>query len=139
LTYLRGFSWAQGLKQLWCNDTLDKIFAESYGYNTIQTYIVNKPTVKESFSVAIPLSYVLGFEDDNDKVVYVCKHLLILRRALDNDAIILDGGAATYKVELSRIQWMMPHVATYDFEKLAFFKIIEAKENISVAFKSRRC
>jgi hypothetical protein len=78
--------------------------------NTRQIYIINKPTVKGSFSVAIPLSHILGFEDDYDKVVYGFKHSLIVKRASDNDAIIRDGGAAAGKVELSRIQWMMPHV-----------------------------
>jgi hypothetical protein len=34
---------------------------------------------------------------------------------------------------------MMPHVSPSDSEKLPFFKIIEAKEDIPVAFRSRQC
>jgi hypothetical protein len=49
-----------------------------------------------------------------------------MRRASDNDAIIRDGGAAAGKVELSRIQWMVPPGTPSDSEKLPFFKIIEA-------------
>jgi hypothetical protein len=69
----------------------------------------------------------LGFKDDYDKVVCGFKHSLILRRASYNDVITRDGGAAAGKVELSRIQWMVPHVTPSDSEKLPFFQIIEAK------------
>jgi hypothetical protein len=71
--------------------------------------------------------------------VYGFKHSLILKRVSDNDAIIRDGGVAAGKVELSSIQWMMPHVLPSDSEKLPFFKIIEAKEDIPVTFRSRQC
>jgi hypothetical protein len=78
LKYSRGFAKAQGLNQLWCKDTLDELTAENQGYNktVIHHY---KPTVRGSFSVAIPLSHILGFEDDYDKVVYGFKHSLILK------------------------------------------------------------
>jgi hypothetical protein len=127
LKYPRGFAKAQGLSQLWCEDTLDELTAENQGYITRQTYINNRPIVRGSFSVAIPLSHIFGFEDDYDKVVYGFKHSLILKRASDNDAIVRDESVATGKVELSRTQWMMPHVLPSDSEKLPFFKIIEAK------------
>jgi hypothetical protein len=66
LKYPRGFAKAQGLNQLWCKDTLDELTAENQGYSTRQSYIINKPAVRGSFSVAIPLSHILGFEDDYD-------------------------------------------------------------------------
>jgi hypothetical protein len=34
---------------------------------------------------------------------------------------------------------MMPYVSPSDSEQLPFFKIIEAKEDIPVAFRSRQC
>jgi hypothetical protein len=139
LKYSRGFAKAQGLNQLWCKDTLDELIAENQGYNTRQSYVISTPTVRGSFSVGIPLSHIFGFEDDYDKVVYEFKHSLILVRASDNDAIIRDGGVAAGKVELSRIQWMVPQVTPSDSEKLPFFKIIEAKEDVPVAFRSRQC
>jgi hypothetical protein len=71
--------------------------------------------------------------------VYGFKHSLTLKRASDNDAIIRDGDVAAGRVELSRIQWTVPHVLPSDSEKLPFFKIIEAKEDIPVAFRSRLC
>jgi hypothetical protein len=70
----------------------------------------------------------------SDKVEYGFKHSLTLNRAPDNDAIIRYGGVAAGKIELSRIQWMVPHVTPSDSEKLPLFKIIEAKEDIPVAF-----
>jgi hypothetical protein len=103
LKYPRGFAKAQGLNQLWCKDTLDELTAENHGYFIRQSYIINKPAVRGSFSVVIPLSHTLGFEDDYDKVVYGFKHSVILKRASDNDAIIRDGGVDAGKIELSRI------------------------------------
>jgi hypothetical protein len=139
LKYSRGFAKAQGLNQLWCKNTLDELTAQNQGYNTRQSYIISTPSVRGSFSVAIPLSDIFGFEDDCDKVAYGFKHSLIMKRASDNNAIIRDGGVAAGKVELTRIQWMMPHVTPSDSEKLPLFKIIEAKEDIPVAFRSRQC
>jgi hypothetical protein len=56
LKYLRGFAKAQGLNQLWCNDTLDDLTAENQGYAVRQNYIIQESTSKGSFSVAVPLS-----------------------------------------------------------------------------------
>jgi hypothetical protein len=134
MKYSRGFTKARGLTQLWCKNTLDELTAENQGYNTRQSYIISTPTIRGSFSVAIPLSHIFGFEDDYDKVVYGFKHSLILKRASDNDSIMRDTGVAAGKVELTRIQWMIPHVSPSHSEKLPFFKIIESKEDIPVAF-----
>jgi hypothetical protein len=123
--YPRGFTKAQGLNQLRCKDTLDELTAENQGYGTRQSYIINKPAVRGSFSVAIPLSHILGFEDDYDKVVYGFKHSFILKRASDNDAVMRDVGVAAGKVALSRIQWMVPRILPSDSERLPFFKIID--------------
>jgi hypothetical protein len=62
-----------------------------------------------------------------------------MRRASDSVAIIHDGAVAADKVELSRIQWLMPHVIPYDSKKLPFFKVSEAMEDIPMAFRSRQC
>lgn len=65
--------------------------------------------------------------------------MLIFKWTSDNDAIIRDGAVAAGKVELSRMQWMMPHVMPPDGEKLPFFKIFGAKDDIPVALRSRQC
>lgn len=62
-----------------------------------------------------------------------------MKRTSDSDALIRDGGVAAGKVKLPRTQWMMPRVSPYNSEKLPLFKIIEAKEDISDAFRSRQC
>jgi hypothetical protein len=64
LKYPRGFAKAHRLNQLWCKDTLDELTADNQEYSTRQTYVSNKPTVRGSFSVVIPLSHILGFQDD---------------------------------------------------------------------------
>lgn len=74
-----------------------------------------------------------------DQVVYEFKHSLILTRSSDSDAIIHDSAVAAGRVELTQIQWMIPHVTPSDRQKLPFFKIIETKEDIPVVFRSRQC
>jgi hypothetical protein len=69
------------LNQLWCKNTIDALAAENQGCNTRQNYIIQKPGVEESFSVAKPLSHINGFEDDNDEVIYGFKHSLVLKRS----------------------------------------------------------
>jgi hypothetical protein len=82
LKYQRGFAKAQGLNQLWCKDTLDKLTAENQGHGTRQSYVINKPTVRGSFSVAVPLYHVFGFKYDYDKVVYSFKQSLTLKKSV---------------------------------------------------------
>jgi hypothetical protein len=93
----------QKLNQLWCKETVDDLTAENQGFNTRQNYIIQKPGNKGSFSIAIDLNHIHGFEDDYDKVVSGSKHSLVLKTASDIDAIIRDGGVAASKVGLTRV------------------------------------
>jgi hypothetical protein len=66
---------------------LDELAAENQGYNTRQIYILNKPAVMGSFSVAIPLPHIFGFKYDYDKVLCGFKYSLILGSASDSNAV----------------------------------------------------
>lgn len=57
----------------------------------------------------MPLSCINGFEDSYNKVIYGFENSLVLKRLSDSDAIICDEAVTAHKVELTRIQWMMPH------------------------------
>ena len=139
LVHSRGFSKAQGLNQLWCKDTHDSLTDANQGYLLRQEYIIRRPAAKGSFSFIMPLKDIFGFCDDYNKVVYGFKHTLTLVRRSDNDAIIRDDAAGAGKITLNRLIWMMPHVIPSETEKLPFYKVIESKSEIPVAFRSRRC
>jgi hypothetical protein len=137
LMYPRGFAKAQGLNQLWCKDTLDELTDENQGYNKRQNYITNKG--KGSFSFVVPLKHIFGFCQDYDNTVYGFNYVLTLTRQSDNDAIVRDATVGAGKVTLTKLDWMMPHVKPADDEKLTFFKTIQAKADLPVAFMARKC
>ena len=88
LKYSDDFSKAQGLNQLWQKDTATTpVIAENEGFKTRQSYLIQTPTAKGTFSFKIPLKHIFGFCEDNDRIVYGLKHTLTLVRRSDDDAI----------------------------------------------------
>ena len=138
LKYSRGYAKTQGLNQLWYKDNKDTLTAENQGFNYRHEYVIKGPTAKGTFSFVIPLKHIFGFCEDYDNVVYGATHRLTLNRQSDNDAIVRDGGDAG-KVTLTKLEWMMPHVKPADAVKLPFFKTIESKPTLPVAYMARQC
>ena len=106
LKYSDGFSKAQGLNQLWQKDTTSTaVIADNEGFKTRQSYLIQQPTAKGTFSFRIPLKHIFGFCEDYDKIVYGIKHTLILVRKSDDDAIFRANAADAGKVSLNKISW----------------------------------
>ena len=81
LKYSDDFSKAQGLNQLWKNDTATTaVLADNTGFNTRQSYLIASPTAKGTFSFRVPLKHIFGFCEDYDKIVYVNTGPQIRRR-----------------------------------------------------------
>jgi len=140
LKYPDDFSKAQGLNQLWRKDTTTTAtIADNDGFKTRQSYLIQQPTVKGTFSFRIPLKHVFGFCEDYDKIVYGLKHTLTLVRKSDDDAIFRANAADVGKVTLEKISWFMPHVLPADVEKFALYKNIESKVSIPVGYRTRQC
>lgn len=141
LKYSNQFAKAQGLNQLWIKDTATTaVLADNLGFAARQSYIIDRPDPRGTFSFAIPLKHIFGFCDDYDKIVYGFKHTLNLVRQSDDDAIFrADTAGLAGKVTLTKISWMMPHVMPADAEKLTLYKTIESKVNLACAFRSRQC
>jgi len=75
LKYSDGFSKAQGLNQLWQKDTASTaVIADNEGFKTRQSYLIQQPTAKGTFSFRIPLKHIFGFCEDYDKIVYGLQH-----------------------------------------------------------------
>jgi len=140
LKYPDDFARAQGLNQLWTKDTTaTAVIANNTGFAVRQAYLIQKPTVKGTFSFIVPLKHIFGFCDDYGKIVYGFKHTLTLVRKTDDDAIFRANAAAAGKVNIDRISLFMPHIIPADIERMQLYKTIETKATLPVAFRARQC
>ncbi|XP_065642664.1 uncharacterized protein LOC136074288 [Hydra vulgaris] len=95
------------------------------GFAARQSWIIQKPNSKGSFSACIPLKHIFGFCNDYDKVVYGFTHTITLDRKSDNEAIFRAAGVAAGKVDIQKLSLFMPHVRPLP------------KMRVPVAFRSR--
>ena len=102
-------------------------------------YIIEHPAAKGTFSFSIPLKHIFGFCEDYDNVVYGTTHRLTLNRHSDNDAIVRADTVAAGNITLTKLEWMMPHFRPSDKVKLPFYKKIESKPTLEVAYMARQC
>ena len=74
LKYPDDFSKAQGLNQLWYEETATTVAkAVNNGFAALHAYLIQSPTVKGTFSCRIPLKYIFGICENYDKIVYGLK------------------------------------------------------------------
>jgi len=105
LKYSDDFSKAQGLNQLWQNDTTTTaVIAGNEGFKIRQSYLIKQPTVKGTFSFRIPLKHIFGFCEEYEKIVYGLKHTLTLVRKSKDDAVFRHNDAGARKVSLERFR-----------------------------------
>ena len=140
LKYPDDFSKSIGLNQLWYKDnTSTANVADNNGFKIRQSYIIQLPNPKGSFSFRIPLSHIFGFVEDYNKIVYGFTQRLTLVRKADSDAIFKNAAADAGKIDIQKISWFMPHVLPADGEKLQLYKTIESKSKLPVAYRMRQC
>jgi len=61
LKYSDNFSIAQGLKQLWQKDTATTaVIANNEGFKIRQSYLIQSPTAKGTFSFRMPLKHIFA-------------------------------------------------------------------------------
>jgi hypothetical protein len=115
-------------------------------FKFLNNYVVQNSTPTGFFSATIPLSHILGFCENYDKVIYGVKHELILQRTHSHDAIqkliVMEDGADTLqygRLDLKTLRWRIPHVKLADEEKLKLYSVIEKKQSISINFLNRQC
>ena len=130
------FHKSTGLNQLWFKDAgAIAHLQNNIGFAARQTYILQKPDQKGTFSFRVPLKHIFGFCDDYDKVVYGFKHQLTLVRKDDNDAIFRNNTADAGKIVLTKFSWYMSHVTPNLQEKIALYKTIESKSSLPVGYR----
>lgn len=96
---------------------------------------VKLETTKGYFNFCIPLKTLLGFAEDYKKVIMNAKHELILVRTRTDENFYVNP-TDTLKVDISKIQWRVPHITVSEEEKLTLMKVIERGLSIPMSFRS---
>ena len=140
LKYSDDFSKAQGLNQLWQKDTTTTAaIADNDGFKTKQSFLIQRPLAKGTFSFTVPLKHIFGFCEDYTKIVYGFRHTLTLVRKSNDDAIFRANAVDAGKMSLEKISWFMPLVLPADAEKFLLYKSIESKVSLPVGYRTRQC
>ena len=106
-----------GKVQYWSPQTSDAVLGER-GFARRQEYVIAKAVPRDSFSFPVKLENLFGFCEDYDKVLYGMRHKLTLVRKNNDDAIQRIAVAGAFKVELTKVAWVMPRVHPSDVKKL---------------------
>ena len=101
--------------------------SRQHALKTRQSYLVQAPTDKGTFSFRIPLKHIFGFCEDYDRIVYGLKHTLTLVQRSDDDAIFRDAAAAAGKVTFYKISWFVRYVLPADAEKFSLYESIDQR------------
>lgn len=92
------------------------------------------------FDVFIPLNTILGFAEDYRKIIVNMKHELVLSRSrTDLNAVVQTAHNDAYepfKIEISKIEWLMPYVQLSTQYKIRLLRQIEKNKPISMSFRS---
>ncbi|XP_011684918.1 PREDICTED: uncharacterized protein LOC105448182 [Wasmannia auropunctata] len=77
------------------------------------------------FNFCVPLYALLGFCEDYKRVVLNARHELILIRSRNDNNCLTGNQALEPSIELSKIQWRMPHVLLNEINKLSMLRALE--------------
>ena len=93
------------------------------------------------FEVIIPLSLILGFAEDYQKIIVNAKHELVLTRSnTDRNAVMQTQASVTakdtFKFTLSKIEWLMPVIMLSNSKKASLLKFIEKDPILTLSFRS---
>ena len=94
------------------------------------------------FDISIPLSFLLGFCEDYQRILANVKHELILTRTNNDVNAILQtapaGNAAAeeYKITINKIEWLMPYIKVSDQQRIRMLSYISKDPTIAMSFRS---
>lgn len=101
----------------------------------VMLFYENKALEEKTYSMIIPLQYALGFCEDYKKVIINARHELILVRSRSNNDVYTCP-TDSFNIEVTKIQWKVPHVQLSDQAKYAMLKYLERKRTITVPYRS---
>lgn len=90
---------------------------------------------KGNFNICIPLSMLLGFAEDFNKIIVKMKQELILKRSITDDNAIYAKGTELYKVNITKIEWRVPHIKVSDSTETNLLRKLKSKVPFEIAFR----
>ncbi|XP_074096804.1 uncharacterized protein LOC141525993 [Cotesia typhae] len=93
------------------------------------------------FDISIPLSFILGFAEDYNRIIINAKHELILTRSnADTNAYIHEPANAQdvadrVKIVLNKVEWNVPYITMSDKQKIQALNFIANDPTIPMSFR----
>ncbi|XP_015119982.1 uncharacterized protein LOC107043154 [Diachasma alloeum] len=94
------------------------------------------------FDVSIPLSMILGFAEDYQRIVVNAKHELILTRSHNDINAVIQGAPAAgqqaemFKISLTKIDWVVPLIKPADSQKVQLLNQISKDNLVPISFRA---
>lgn len=88
------------------------------------------------FDIDIPLSLLLGFAEDYNRIIVNAKHELILIRANTDTNAVIQTAAEDYKIKLDKIDWLIPYIKASDTEKINLLTILAQNPPLRMPFRA---
>ncbi|XP_044597259.1 uncharacterized protein LOC123273851 [Cotesia glomerata] len=105
-------------------------------------WIVNEDSNKLTsangyFDVSVPLSFILGFAEDYQRVIVNAKHELILIRSnTDQNAYAVTAGEEDVSITIQKIEWIVPYITMSDKQKIEVLNYITSDPAIPISFRT---
>ena len=139
-------SFSTGLIQCWAQDTDNNAADTNLGFKARRSFVSSSAPIG-SFRFAVPLSHILGFAQDYERVLFGFTHTLVLTRSSsDSNALFRKTDTSTPtenvpngQVNLTQIRWMLPRVSPSDVARYELLKQIKAETILNVGFRMRQC
>jgi len=90
----------------------------------------------DDFNFCVPLNTLLGFCEDYKRIVINARHELILIRTRNDHNCLTSHEENEPRVELTKIQWRMPHVVLNDINKLSLLRTLDSGRYLRMPFRS---
>lgn len=97
-----------------------------------------QPTLSNNqFNACIPLRFLLGFAEDYRKIIInSSQELILLRSRTDNNCYKNMDGTKKALMDISKIEWRVPHIAVNDSTRLNILKTVNNNKPIYIPFRS---
>lgn len=93
---------------------------------------------KFNVSFVIPLGHIFGFCEEYKKMIFGCRHTLVLNRCGDKNAIVKGGNTEPdCKFEITHLSWTMPRIYPNLEIEMKLTDIIKSKSVFPIGFLYR--
>lgn len=112
--------------------------SENFGWCYPSSNRLSNISTEGHFNVCLPLSMLLGFGEDYEKVIINVKQELVLIRSRQDDNCYINqsGSEERSKIELTMLCWKLPYVSVSEYQRLNLMRHLKSEKILSVSFRS---